>query len=328
MEVTASADVAITKMGPASVVPGTNVVYTISVTNTGPSDAASVVVDDPTPVGLTFVSNAGDCLTAFPCALGTVPAGATRTITATFAVPAGYTTPNPILNTATVSTATADPVPANNTATVQTAVALQADLRVTKAGPPSAVPGTAVVYTITVTNAGASDAMDVVVDDPTPAGLTWTSNTGDCLTAFPCALGLLPPGATRTITAAFAIPPDYTTPDPIVNTATVSSATPDAVPADNTATASTALASAADIALAKTVDRPTAAIGEAVLFTVTATNEGPADRRACRFSIRCRPACRSTPRPRLRVPTTPSPACGHRARWRTARARRSRSTPT
>ena len=118
MEVTASADVAITKTGPASVVPGTNVVYTITVTNAGPSDAAIVVVTDATPAGLTFVSNTGDCVTAFPCALGTVPAGASRTIAATFAVPATYTTPNPILNTATVSTATPDAVPANNTATV------------------------------------------------------------------------------------------------------------------------------------------------------------------------------------------------------------------
>ena len=60
-----------------------------------------------------------------------------------------------------------------------------------------------------------------------------------------------------------------------MNTVTVSSATPDAVPADNTATTSTALAPAADIALTKSVDRPAAAIGEAVVFTVTATNEGP-----------------------------------------------------
>ena len=88
VEVTASADLQITKTGPASLVPGTNVVYTITVTNAGPSDAASVVVTDTTPAGLTFVSNAGDCLTAFPCALGTVPAGATRVITTTFAVPA------------------------------------------------------------------------------------------------------------------------------------------------------------------------------------------------------------------------------------------------
>ena len=46
-----------------------------------------VTLADPTPAGLTFVSNAGNCTTAFPCDLGTVPSGATRTITATFAIP-------------------------------------------------------------------------------------------------------------------------------------------------------------------------------------------------------------------------------------------------
>ena len=162
VEVTASADLAITKTGPASLVPGTNVVYTITVTNAGPSDGAGVVVTDATPAGLTFVSNAGDCLTAFPCALGTVPAGATRVITTTFAVPAAYATPDPLVNTAAVATATPDPVPANNTSTVQTPVAPQADLAITKTGPASVVPGTNVVYTITVTNAGPSDAASVV----------------------------------------------------------------------------------------------------------------------------------------------------------------------
>ena len=190
------------------------------------------------------------------------------------------------------------------------------------------MPGTAIDYTITVTNAGASDAIDVVIVDSAPPGLTWTSNTGDCVTAFPCALGLLPAGATRTITAAFAIPQDYTTPDPIVNTVTVSSATPDAVPADNTATTSTALAPAADIALAKSVDRPAAAIGEAVVFTVTATNEGPSGSTGLQILDSLPAGLSFDSAAPLRARTTPSPACGCRARWPMARARRSRSTPT
>ena len=105
---TPSADLQVTKSGPANAVAGTNVVYTITVTNAGPSDAAGVTVADPTPPGLTFVSNAGDCTTAFPCNLGTLPPAATRTITATFAIPSGYTTPDPIANTATVSSPTPD----------------------------------------------------------------------------------------------------------------------------------------------------------------------------------------------------------------------------
>jgi uncharacterized repeat protein (TIGR01451 family) len=49
-------------------VPGTNAVYTITVTNAGPSSADGVVVADAMPAGLLFVSNTGDCVTAFPCA--------------------------------------------------------------------------------------------------------------------------------------------------------------------------------------------------------------------------------------------------------------------
>ena len=88
--------------------PGNPLVYTITVTNSGPSDAAGVVVSDATPTGLVFVSNTGDCTTAFPCALGVVPAGATRTITATFTVPITYPGLGPIVNVASVSATTPD----------------------------------------------------------------------------------------------------------------------------------------------------------------------------------------------------------------------------
>src|SRR5262245_31291323 len=50
------ADVAIAKDGPESVITGTNVTYTLRVTNNGPSAAANVVVKDTLPAGATFVS--------------------------------------------------------------------------------------------------------------------------------------------------------------------------------------------------------------------------------------------------------------------------------
>ena len=133
-----------------------------------------------------------------------------------------------LVNTATVAApaGAVDPDAANNTATSSVTLAPAADLHITKEGPVTAVAGTNLVYTITVTNAGPSDATGVTVTDPTPAGLTFVSNAGDCATAFPCDLGTLPPAATRTITATFAVPSGYTTPNPIVNTATVTSATP------------------------------------------------------------------------------------------------------
>ena len=208
-------NVEITKAGPASVTPGTNLVYSITATNNGTLDATDVTVTDPTPAGLTFVSNTGACTTPFPCVLGTLPAGESRQITTTFAVPPGYSTPNPISNTATVTTTVADENLTDNQATVTTPVgASSADLAVSKTGPANVTPGANVTYTIRVSSTGPSDAAAVTVTDPTPAGLTFVSNAGACTTAFPCALGTIPAGQTREIQATFAVPPGYAGPAP------------------------------------------------------------------------------------------------------------------
>ena len=64
-------------------------------------------------------------------------------------------------------------ITANNTATSSVPLAPSAALQITKAGPANAVAGTNIVYTITVTNAGPSDATGVTLTDPTPPGLTF-----------------------------------------------------------------------------------------------------------------------------------------------------------
>lgn len=113
----------ILKTGPANVTPGNQIVFTIVVTNTGPVVANGVAVTDPTPAGLTFVSNGGDCLTAFPCAVGTMAVGDTRTITVTLMVPTGYSGPSPIVNVATVSS-TSTTATSSSTASVPVAFGL------------------------------------------------------------------------------------------------------------------------------------------------------------------------------------------------------------
>ena len=183
------ADLSITKGRPLRRSLGANLTYTIVVTNHGPSDAPNATVVDPTPAGLTFVSNSGACTTAFPCSLGPIPAGQSRTITTTFLVPSSYAGPDPIVNTATVSSTAPDPDLTNNSATATTAVGplFTINVEITKAGPASVTPGSNLVYAITVTNNGTLDATDVTVTDPTPAGLTFVSNAGACTTPFPCA---------------------------------------------------------------------------------------------------------------------------------------------
>src|SRR5207244_12664541 len=52
----ASADLTVTKTGPAFAAPGTNITYTITLTNNGPSNAQSVSLTDAVPTATTFVS--------------------------------------------------------------------------------------------------------------------------------------------------------------------------------------------------------------------------------------------------------------------------------
>ncbi len=89
-----------------------NLVYTISVTNFGPSSATGVVVTDTLPASVTFVSvsrranNAG----VVNWTLGTLTNGQVSNLTVTVTAPASGS----LTNIASVSTPTGDPNPANN----------------------------------------------------------------------------------------------------------------------------------------------------------------------------------------------------------------------
>lgn len=122
---------------------------------------------------------------------------------------------------------------------------LLADLSITKAGNPNqTTTGGTIVYTITVANAGPSTATGVVVQDPLPAGETfvsaqgagWTiAQSGGTVTATTPSMAS---GASSTFTITVQAPSFGGT---IVNTATVSSATPDPNLGNNTAQATTVI---------------------------------------------------------------------------------------
>ena len=89
--VTPVADVAIGKVGSAFVVAASNLTYTISVTNFGPSSANGVVVTDSLPATVTFVSATGGGLNnsgVVNWSLGTLTSGQTTNVTLTVTAPA------------------------------------------------------------------------------------------------------------------------------------------------------------------------------------------------------------------------------------------------
>jgi uncharacterized repeat protein (TIGR01451 family) len=268
----AQADLSIGKSGPSSANVGSNIVYTINFANAGPSPATNVVISDPTPVGLAFLSNSGACTTAFPCNIGTLASGGSGSITSTYTIPANYTGVT-IANTATISATENDPNPGDNNGTANTNVAQPADVSITKTGPTSSSPGQNVTYVITVTNGGPASAGGVTVDDPTPFGLNFVSNTGACTSAFPCSLGTMTPGQTATINATFSIPANFAG-SSVTNTATVASGASDPSSGNNTASATTSLVPQADVGILKSGPASTNT-GQNIVYTTTVTNHGP-----------------------------------------------------
>src|SRR5258708_12636612 len=96
-------------------------------------------------------------------------------------------TPNSTVetDTAIVSSTTTDSNAANNTATFNTTVSTSADLAITKTGPATAFAGTNITYTLSVTNNGPSNALNVMVTDTLPAAQTFVPPTTRARPATP-----------------------------------------------------------------------------------------------------------------------------------------------
>ncbi|GAA5155440.1 DUF11 domain-containing protein [Nocardioides marinquilinus] len=291
--VAARADLAITKQAsPEPVDAGSEITYTLTVTDNGPNPATGTVVSDTLPADTTFVSATvpgGSCTQAngtVTCTLGTVNNGATRAVTVVARVQPGFTGTG-VTNVATVTSDVSDPVPGNNAASAASTVTTSADVAVTKVGTPTnPVPGRDVTYTITATNNGPSTARSVVVADTLPTAfltspaVTATTPSGTCTVtgrSVSCPVGALAPGASATVTVTARLDPSYAG-GAIANTATVSTTTLDRVPGNNSATASnTPGAAQADLSIDKTTTTSPVVPGRPVQYVLTVTNNGPSD---------------------------------------------------
>src|SRR5215470_975759 len=125
-----TADLAISKTAaPDPVTAGSNLTYTITITNDGPDAAESVTVTDILPEATTFIScgatGGGVCSGAEnnrAVTFASLAPGASATITFVVQVKCSVADGAIVSNTATVSTATFEPEQSNNTATTATTV--------------------------------------------------------------------------------------------------------------------------------------------------------------------------------------------------------------
>ena len=294
--VTPTAEIELTNVGPVTAIAGTNITYVITLTNEGPSTANDVVLVNPTPPGLTLVSVTGDC-TTLPCSLGAVEPGAgfaaggfalagQRVVNVTFSIPGGYTTPDPIVTTASATTTTQDLTPGDAAASASTSLSAPvADLHITNSnGVNRVVPGATVAYEIVVTNAGPSTAMNAVVTDVFPAALTGVTWGCVALGAASCgapsgtgninALVTVATGGTVTFSATGTL--STTATGTLVNEAQV---VPPAGTSDPTLAAEDdvdVIDVQADLSIV-IVGPASAVLGGEIVYTSTITNNGPSE---------------------------------------------------
>ncbi|ASZ10867.1 DUF11 domain-containing protein [Chitinophaga pendula] len=285
--------VKVVKTGPASIAAGENVVYTITLTNDGPSDAPNVQLQDIVPAAVirtSWSTNAnGAVITSGATGTGnnvqlvaSIPAGTGNNVVVTIrgTVDSSFTGTS-LVNTATATPAGKDPV----TSTITTAVTNKPSLLVTKAGATVARAGDSLIYTITIRNAGPSVAGNISIADNLPAGLSgsnWTATAAGAGTTVSATsgtgtainiTGTLPPGANDVITLVIRTKIDAAfTGASVNNTVTVTPAGQPSVQSQITTTVSRE----ADLVVLKS-GPVNALAGDSIFYTITVKNNGPSD---------------------------------------------------
>lgn len=181
--------VGITKAGPPTAAVGAELVYTITVPNTGKVEVQAMTVRDAIPDGLQYVrseppaTQEGNQLT---WTLGALNPNQAHTLQAVFR----STRVGTVTNTAVVTTVDGQREEASATTQVTAP-----QLTVAKTGPATGVIGVPVTYQITVTNPGTGPASNVVLSDSFDAGLEHESRSNP----VELTLGTLAPGETKTV---------------------------------------------------------------------------------------------------------------------------------
>jgi uncharacterized repeat protein (TIGR01451 family) len=283
---TGSANLGISKTnGVSSSTPGGQTTYTIVASNAGPSNVSSATVAD------TFSSNHQNCSWTCSgsgggsCAASgngnisqsvNLPVGASTTFTAVCGIKTSAT--GSLVNTATISSTTADPVAGNNSATDTDTLGASADLKITLDNEDNTViAGTSVIYTIVASNSGPSTVSNATVTDVFSNKLENCEWMCEASAGSSCAAAgagninqsvNLPAQGAATFTAICDVDADAT--GTLQNTASISSAISDPVAANNSATDTASLSYLADLSITSS----SATAGGTVSYSIIASNAG------------------------------------------------------
>jgi uncharacterized repeat protein (TIGR01451 family) len=264
---------------PNPVIVGSNLTYTINVTNRG-SAITTAVISNPLAPGVNFVSASspvGNCSVnagIVTCDLGSLESGVGTRITLTVAPTLG----GPITNVVTVSGNQLDLAPADNTASLVTTVIPVAELSLTTVSAPSDVLlSQPVQHSLTVSNSGPNVATGVVVTNFLASGVNFLSATpsqGSCTNqggVVVCSLGTLPVAAGASIQIS-GLP---TSVGVSSNYATVTAVPLDFDSTNNSAASVVTVNPSADLILTALTPSAKLSAGADFVTVITVSNRGP-----------------------------------------------------
>jgi uncharacterized repeat protein (TIGR01451 family) len=298
--------------GSGDVSPGDTLSYSVTISNTGNTDATGVVFTDPIPANTTVV--AGSVTTSqgtvdsedpVQVTVGTIAAGGSVTISFHVLIdnPLAFGVTE-ISNQGTVSSNEVPNEPTNDPDTVpdddptNTPVNAAPDLSITKDdGGITTVPGGVIAYTLSFANNGNQAAVGAVLTDTVPVGTTF--NAGASTAGWVCvpgtgagsvctlAIGAVGAGASGSaifaVTVDNPVPPGFTL---VANTATIAddgSNGPDPTPGNNTASDTTpvngpsnpSLDALKEVEIVSDINgNQLADPGDVLRYTVTVINDG------------------------------------------------------
>ncbi len=243
-------------------------VYSMTITNNGPSAAENVVMTDTMPPSrISYqsftVPASGSCSTipavnsfsgTLTCTFASIPAGESRVVTITARGEAKGTATNAVSITSTEIAGGYDTDPLNNADDEDTTVRTKADVQVVSKTPGSPTVNVRDVFNYVVvvrnnTGAGLAEADDVLLTDNLPSNMvlaggptalvaSGTASATACTgaagdTAFTCNLGTMSSGAVVNVTLPVRITAVTSLPQTFTNAASVATSSLDINPANN-----------------------------------------------------------------------------------------------
>ena len=293
-----TADLAITKTdNQETAVAGSQITYTIVVSNNGSVPVTGATVTDNLPAAITNAT--WSCMPSAGSSCGassgsgsinttvSLPGNGTATFSLTGTV--SPTATGSLANTATVTApfGFTDTNPGNNSATDTDTIGKEADLSITKTdNQDSTLPGASISYTIVVRNDGPSDVTGATVVDNLPAAIT--NATWNCTPSAGSSCGAasgsgsinttvnLLNGGTATFTLNGTV--SSAASGSLVNTATITApaGVTEINPGNNSATDTDSIGQA-DLSITKTDNQDTAVAGGSITYTIVVHNNGPND---------------------------------------------------